>query len=50
MGVWKEGSLGNAAVRIVDSVKCRDVVLKIYSRAREDLCIRRMELDPGLWR
>lgn len=50
LGVWKEGRLGNAKVMIVDSVKCRDTVLKIYSRAQEDLCIRVMELDPKLWR
>ena len=49
-GVWKEGKLGNAKVMIVDSVKCRDTVLKISSRAKEDLCIRPMELDPSLWR
>lgn len=50
LGVWKEGKLGNAKVMIVDSVKCRDIVLKIYSRAEEDLCIRIMDLDPKLWR
>ena len=50
LGVWKEGRLGNARVMIVDSVKCRDTVLKIYSRAKEDLCIEKMELDPSLWR
>lgn len=48
--VWKEGRLGNAVVKVVDSVKCRDTVLKIYSRAQEDLCIRIMELPPELWR
>lgn len=50
LGVWKEGRLGNARVMVVDSVKCRDTVLKIYSRAEEDLCIRIMDLDPKLWR
>lgn len=50
LGVWKEGKLGNAKVMVVDSVKCRDTVLKIYSRATEDLCIRVMDLDPSLWR
>lgn len=50
LGVWKEGKLGNAKVMVVDSVKCRDTVLKIYSRATEDLCIRPMDLDPSLWR
>lgn len=50
LGVWKEGRLGNAKVMVVDSVKCRDTVLRIYSRAEEDLCIRIMDLDPKLWR
>lgn len=50
LGVWKEGRLGNAKTMVVDSVKCRDTVLKIYSRAEEDLCIRIMDLDPKLWR
>lgn len=50
LGVWKEGRLGNARVMVVDSVKCRDTVLKIYSRAEEDLCICIMDLDPKLWR
>lgn len=50
LGVWQEGKLGNARVMVVDSVKCRDTVLKIYSRASEDLCIRIMDLDPALWR
>lgn len=50
LGVWKEGTLGNAKVMIVDSEKCRDTVLKIYSRAQEDLCIRIMDLDSQLWR
>ena len=50
LGVWEEGKLGNAKVMVVDSVKCREAVLKIYSRATEDLCIRKMDLDPELWR
>ena len=50
LGVWKEGKLGNARVMVVDSVKCRDTVLKIYSRAKEDLWTRIRDLDPELWR
>lgn len=50
LGVWKEGRLGNAKVMVVDSAKCRDTVLKIYSRATEDLCIEFMDLDPSLWK
>ncbi len=50
LGVWTEGRLGGAKVMVVDSVRCRDTVLKILSRAAEDLCIRIMDLDPSLWR
>ena len=50
MGVWKEGRLGNAVVKVVDSVKCRDTVMKIFSRTTEDPCVRIMDLDPELWR
>ncbi|MBO7253448.1 MAG: AAC(3) family N-acetyltransferase [Oscillospiraceae bacterium] len=50
LGVWQEGKLGNARVMVVDSAKCRDAVMKIYSRAKEDLCIRKMDLAPQLWR
>ena len=50
LGVWQEGKLGNAQVKIVDSVKCRDTVLKIFSRVKEDPCVRYMDLSPNLWR
>lgn len=50
LGVWKEGRLGNAKVMVVDSAKCRDAVLKIYSRTNEDLWLEIRELDPKLWR
>lgn len=49
-GVQKWGRLGNAEVRIVDAAKCRDVVLKIYARTTEDLCIERRELPEELYK
>lgn len=49
-GVQTFGKLGNAVVRVVDAAKCRDVVLKIYSRTKEDLCIERQELPEELYR
>lgn len=49
-GVQTFGRLGNAEVRVVDAAKCRDVVLKIYSRTKEDLCIERQELPEELYR
>ena len=50
LGVWKEGKLGNAKVMVVDSAKCRDTILKIYSRTNEDLWLEIRDLDPKLWR
>ncbi len=48
--VWQEGKLGNAVVKILDAKKCRDTVLKIYSRANWDICIEKQTLPPELWR
>lgn len=50
LGVWKEGRLGNAKVMLVDSKKCREVLLRIYARSTEDPCKGFQELDPALWR
>ena len=49
-GVQKIGKLGNADVKIVDAAKCAEVVLKIWSRATEDLCIRMMDLPEELYK
>lgn len=38
-GAQTLGKLGNAEVRIVDARKCREVILRILSRADHDLCI-----------
>jgi len=49
-GAMEFGKLGNATVRIVDAAKCRDVILRIYSRTDEDLCIRFMEIPEEYWK
>lgn len=49
LGALEYGKLGNAAVRIVDARKCRDIILRIYSRTTEDLCIRKMEIPAELY-
>ena len=49
LGALQYGKLGNAVVRIVDAKKCRDIILRIYSRTTEDLCIRMMELSQELY-
>ena len=50
LGAQKFGKLGNAQVRIVDAKMCRDIILKIYSRADRDLCIERMDIPEELYR
>ena len=48
MGVQQLGRLGNAEVRVVDARKCRELLLRIFSRADRDLCIEPMEI-PAEW-
>jgi len=48
-GAMRYGIFGNAQVRIVDARACRDVILKIYSRATEDLCIQMQQIPPYLY-
>ena len=50
LGAQKSGRLGNAEVRIVDAKKCRDIILKIYSRTDKDLCIEYMDIPEELYR
>lgn len=49
-GTQTFGTLGNAEVRIVDARACRDLILKIYSRTEEDLCIEYRDLPEALYR
>ena len=48
LGAMKFGKLGNATVRIVDAKRCKDVIMKICSRATEDLCVEFMDI-PEEW-
>ena len=50
LGAQKFGKFGNAEVRIVDAKRCRDILFKIYSRTKEDLCITRMDIPEALYR
>lgn len=47
-GAQRLGKLGNAVVRIVDAAKCREVVLRILSRADRDPEIQPLEI-PESW-
>ena len=50
LGAMKFGRLGDAQVRIVDAGLCKQVILKICSRATEDLCVEFMDLPEELYR
>lgn len=50
LGAQRMGKLGNADVRIVDAAKCRDIVLRIYSRTTEDLCMEIQEIPEALYK
>lgn len=50
MGAQKFGKLGDAQVRIVDARMCKEILLKIFSRAKEDLCITYMEIPEELYK
>lgn len=50
LGTMKFGKLGNADVRIVDARLCKQIIMKICSRATEDLCVDFMDLPEALYR
>ena len=50
LGAQTIGRLGNAQVRIVDAAKCREILLRIFERADEDLCLTPMDLPESLYR
>ena len=50
LGAQTMGKLGNADVRIVDSKLCRDIILRIYQRAEEDIFTTYRDIPPELYR
>lgn len=50
MGVQTFGKLGNAQVRIVDAMACRELLTRIYSRASEDIFAQHIELPEELYK
>ena len=50
LGAQTFGSLGDAQVRVVDAVKCRDVILSIYAKTDEHLCLVRRPIPEELWK
>lgn len=48
-GAQTSGQIGDAYTRVVNAAKCRDVLLKIYSRTTENLCLVRQNIDKKYW-
>ena len=48
MGVQYFGTFGDAQVRIQDAMACRELIMKIYSRATEDIFTQHNEI-PESW-
>ena len=48
-GAMQYGTFGDAQVRIVDARLCRDVIMTIYARATEDLCVEFCEIPKELY-
>ena len=49
LGAQTMGRLGNADVRIVDAAKCREIILRIYSRAQEDIFTELRDVPEELY-
>lgn len=50
LGAITKGKLCDADVLVVDAAKCRDVLLTIYSRTSENLCLEIREIPEKYWR
>ena len=50
LGAETFGQLGDATVRVVDAKKCREVILKIYSRTSEHLCLEARQIPEEYWK
>lgn len=50
MGVQTYGEFGNACVRIVDAMGCRELLTKIFTRAQEDIFAQHIDLPEFLYK
>ena len=50
LGAQSFGQLGNAQVRIVDAMKCREIVSRIYVRAEADIFTQYREFPEALYK
>lgn len=50
MGVQTFGKLGNATVRIVDAMGCRELLTTIFTRSQEDIFAQHIDLPDNLYK
>lgn len=50
MGCQYFGKIGEATVRVVDAGKCRELVLKVFTRAESDIFLEHREFPESLWK
>ena len=50
MGVQTFGKFGNACVRIVDAIGCRELLTRIFYRAQEDIFAQHAPLPEALYK
>lgn len=50
MGVQRFGKFGNAAVRIMDAMETRNLIMKIYSRAESDIFTQHIDIPEFLYK
>ena len=50
MGVQKFGKFGNAVVRLMDAMEARNLIMKIYSRATEDIFPQHIEIPQSYYK
>lgn len=48
-GVQTFGKLGNADVKVCDAKKCSEVLLNLYSKTRENLCLEKCDVPEYLY-
>ncbi len=50
LGAQSNGRLGDALVRVVDARRCRDILLNIYAKTHENLCLQKGDIPEALWK
>lgn len=50
LGAQTSGTLGHAEVRVIDASNCRDIILRIYSRADRDPCLEYTDIPEAFYR